>query len=62
MTVKDLIKRLSELPQKLGVVIDFALIDERQDADDNGYADVLNAGVIQAERPTGGREFVTFEL
>ena len=62
MTVKDLIKRLSELPQELGVVIDFALIDESQDADGNGYADVLDAGVIEAERPHGEEEVVTLVL
>ncbi len=62
MTVKELIRRLSELPQELGVVIDFVLIDENRDADDNGYADVTGAGLIEAERPTGEGEFVTLEL
>ena len=38
MKVKQLIRELMDLPPELPVVIDFALVDERTQADENGFA------------------------
>ena len=43
MKVKDLIRKLTALSPELPVVIDFAMVDERIDADDNGFGDVTVA-------------------
>ena len=53
MKVKQLIRELMDLPPELPVVIDFALVDERTQADENGFGDVTAAWKSEAERPGG---------
>ena len=62
MTVKDLVARLSELPEELRVVIDFACVDDRKDIDDEGYSYVLGVGETCAERPHGEERLVELAL